>query len=326
MLQANLGACALALVSAPFALAQSDFATSVVAFTPGVGGGFGGPSLILGGPQGEGLGLGSTHVLGLGDGGSVVLGFDVDIVNGPGADFTVFENGFVIFGTDQVFAEFAFVEVSTDGVQFARFPSSTTGLGSAMGDQSGLCGGLPVLANVLSNSVSPLDPSRSGGDSFDLAELVLDPAVLGGQVDLDTIRFVRLVDVLPGETDTQGAALEGGGGVDVDGVAVLNSSVSDLATKPTCDLALDAAGRIVLTLGDPQGFGDLDLASLSASIDLVRVPPAMLVQLFQVESATPNELRLVTGPVVGSGFVGAFGLSVEDFGGSLGGDQLLIQG
>ena len=57
-------------------------------------------------------------VVSLGDGGHITLSFATPITNGPGADFAVFENGFA-----DSFLELAFVEVSSDGTNFFRFPS-----------------------------------------------------------------------------------------------------------------------------------------------------------------------------------------------------------
>lgn len=54
----------------------------------------------------------------LGDGGYAILTFDKPITNGPGFDFAVFENGL-----SDTFLELAFVEVSSDGVKYFRFPS-----------------------------------------------------------------------------------------------------------------------------------------------------------------------------------------------------------
>ncbi len=59
--------------------------------------------------------------------GSITLGFGANkIVNGPGADFAVFENGFQFPSGNSLFAELAYVEVSSDGTDFARFPSIST--------------------------------------------------------------------------------------------------------------------------------------------------------------------------------------------------------
>lgn len=70
-----------------------------------------GSVLYITGPSDE-------YVMSLGDGGSVVLSFEQPIGNGPGPDFAVFENSF----TD-TFLELGFVEVSSDGIHFVRFPA-----------------------------------------------------------------------------------------------------------------------------------------------------------------------------------------------------------
>ena len=61
---------------------------------------------------------GQNGVVSLGDGGSAILTFHKPIRNGTGPDFAVFENGFA-----DNFLELAFVEVSSDGVKFVRFPA-----------------------------------------------------------------------------------------------------------------------------------------------------------------------------------------------------------
>jgi hypothetical protein len=65
-----------------------------------------------------------THIS-LGDGGFAILTFDLPISNGVGADFAVFENAiFAPPNQDTIlFAELAFVEVSSDSVNFFRFPA-----------------------------------------------------------------------------------------------------------------------------------------------------------------------------------------------------------
>lgn len=57
-------------------------------------------------------------VLSLGDGGSAILTFDTVITDHAGWDFAVFENSF-----SNGFLELAFVEASSDGVHFVRFPA-----------------------------------------------------------------------------------------------------------------------------------------------------------------------------------------------------------
>ncbi|MBC7693870.1 MAG: T9SS type A sorting domain-containing protein [Burkholderiales bacterium] len=61
---------------------------------------------------------GMNGVISLGDGGSAILRFATPVLDGTGPDFAVFENGF-----DNTFLELAFVEVSSDGVNFFKFPA-----------------------------------------------------------------------------------------------------------------------------------------------------------------------------------------------------------
>lgn len=74
---------------------------------------YGTASQAVGAPSGSTL-----DVVSLGDGGSATVTFAAPITNGTGYDFAVFENSF-----SDTFLELAFVEVSSDGVNFFRFPS-----------------------------------------------------------------------------------------------------------------------------------------------------------------------------------------------------------
>ncbi|MBN1845617.1 MAG: hypothetical protein JW810_08040 [Sedimentisphaerales bacterium] len=121
-----------------------------------------------------------------------------------GYDFAVFENG-VADRYDTaggpvsalLFTELAFVEVSTDNVVFARFPAvCLTGLPQS---------GHPYLRSEMSNlyNLAGKHPNGYGyctGTPFDLRELRDEPEVRGGLVDLQRIRYVRIVDV-PGRGD-----------------------------------------------------------------------------------------------------------------------------
>ena len=55
-----------------------------------------------------------------------LLLLQIPIYNGDGFDFAVFENGFMTNDSNMAFLELGFVEVSSDGVNFFRFPSITT--------------------------------------------------------------------------------------------------------------------------------------------------------------------------------------------------------
>lgn len=123
------------------------------------------------------------------------------IRNVNGYDFVVFENAFLSTYTrsgsvaGEMFAELGYVEVSSDGVNFARFPSVSLTAGAV-----GMYGTIEI-SNIF-NLVGK-HPNAGGvctGTPFDLSELANDPRVLNGTVDLDNINYVRIVDI-PGSGD-----------------------------------------------------------------------------------------------------------------------------
>lgn len=150
----------------------------------------------------------------LGNGGSLTFTFDEPIADHDGLDLAIFENGF-----SSAFLELAFVEVSSDGVSFARFPAL-----SFQTEPVGAYGTLDARA------VIGVAGRYAGGfgTGFDLAMLRDCAAVATGRVDLDDVRFVRVVDVVGGEArDVRGHAVYdptptfGPSGFDVEAIAVL---------------------------------------------------------------------------------------------------------
>lgn len=135
-------------------------------------------------------------VLSLGNGGYVVLAFDGNaIVDGPGVDFTVFENPL------PVFQELATVAVSEDGESWFEFPCTA----AQDGPDYGACAGVALVYSSSANGIDPLDPAVSGGDHYDLAELGLSRA-----------RFVRITD----RADLVGGTADV---FDLDAVALVNA-------------------------------------------------------------------------------------------------------
>ena len=133
----------------------------------------------------------TQDVVSLGDGGSAVVTFERPIRNGEGPDFAVFENSF-----NDSFLELAFVEVSSDGEHFVRFPA--TSLTPTDEQVSGAVGGVdPTFINNLAGKF------RIGyGTPFDLEELVGNP-----DIDIDSIVYVRIVDAI-GTIDPQYATYD----------------------------------------------------------------------------------------------------------------------
>jgi len=218
-----------------FQAVGDPYADAVASYVVGTGGGFGQGSLpgaVTGPPSGLGLFQGSLAVFSLGLGGRIDLRFTNNvIVNGSGRDFTVFENAFLRVGsgsfTGTPFADPARVSVSQDGVTWHAFPCT---LASDAGPYWPGCAGIyPVFANggdaaaphasipttapiaslvgVYSGSI--VQPSGSGGDSFDLAT-----------VGLAWARYVRIeaATFVPGPAGANNAAF------DLDAAAAVNSA------------------------------------------------------------------------------------------------------
>lgn len=133
---------------------------------------------------GPALGDGNT-CLSLGEEGSITLGFNPSIGNGPGDDFAIFENGF--YGLEGLFAELATVEVSSNGVDFARFEVETLNPSpvSAFG----------FLVPTLYAGFAGLD-SVGLGTGFDLSELQGHALATAGLLDLQDVGYVRVTDVI----------------------------------------------------------------------------------------------------------------------------------
>jgi hypothetical protein len=120
-----------------------------------------------------------------------------------GYDFAVFENAFASLDSNssggsvagEVFAELGYVEVSSNGVDFARFPSISL--------TPGLVGPYGTVDITDIYNLAGKHPNGYGlctGTPFDLSELKNEPNVQNGSVDLNDIVYVRIIDI-PGSGD-----------------------------------------------------------------------------------------------------------------------------
>ncbi len=171
------------------------------------------PERALGPAQGT-----STDVVSLGEGGVITLGFDKPIAEGAGPDLCVFENSF-----SDSFLELGYVEVASNEDVFVRFAaySQVTQAVDPYGTIE------PALVDGLAGKY------RQGYCTpFDLARLADRPEVTAGALDLSSIRFVRIRDVVGDgrEVDCTDSPLfdpyptSGGAGFDLDAIAVLESA------------------------------------------------------------------------------------------------------
>lgn len=129
-------------------------------------------------PQ-DAYGSPNPAVLSLGDGGKATFTFEQTIYDGPGYDFAVFENGF----TDN-FLELAFVEVSSDGQSFFRFPSVS------LTNTVNQIGAFDSLDTKHIHNLAGKYPAQ-WGTPFDLSELSTEEGL-----DVSNISHIRLVDVV----------------------------------------------------------------------------------------------------------------------------------
>lgn len=165
-----------------------------------------------------------TGVVSLGDGGYAILTFSVPIADGPGFDFAVFENSF-----NGTFLELAFVEVSSDGVNFFRFPSVSLLQDTLQYDNA---------ANMDCSKINNLAGKYpvNYGTPFDLTEMAGIPGL-----DVNNITHIKIIDVVGSihpvyaRYDSQGHKINdpyptpfASGGFDLDAVGVIHQQTSSI--------------------------------------------------------------------------------------------------
>ncbi len=163
-------------------------------------------------------------VISLGDSGIAILQFDNPISDKEGPDFCVFENGFTLGNAQSdSHMELAFVEVSSDGIHYVRFPATsyidtTIQLGNFDGSNASLVDGL--AGKYISGYGTPFDLN------------IFAPL---SSINIGKITHVKLIDVV-GNKDAQYPARDKNGrkiidpwptpfaasGFDLDAVGVIN--------------------------------------------------------------------------------------------------------
>ena len=232
------------------------------------------------------VGPANGSLVSLGDHGNAVLTFATPITNGPGFDLAVFENG------GPFFLELAFVEASSDGVNFFRFPAhSLTQTATQMGS-------FQTVSAVNLNNLA----GKYGGNGtpFDLSDIP-DNALL----DKENITHIKVVDVV-GNIDPAYATYDNFGnivneswptpynncGFDLDAVGVINQkvlSVNDfektnvflypnpasekifIRSKDVAAIAIyDLSGRLVVSQKGISASG-MDVSNLTKGIYVAQI-------------------------------------------------------
>lgn len=234
------------------------------------------PSKALGPAEGS-----AFDIVTLGRGGQITLTFAKPITDGAGFDFAVFENSF-----SDGFLELAWVEVSSDGSHFVRFPNLSYTYNTVG----------PFGANVDPTMIHGLAGKyRAGyGTPFDLSQLQVayDAAIADTDIyftaayeasleanfpllDLSDIRYVRLIDIVGDATarDIDGNVVDASGnegaiiydpfptigsaGFDLDAVGVLNQtdpSVVQSITFPNIGNRRLTDGLVTLSANATSGL------------------------------------------------------------------------
>ena len=125
------------------------------------------------------IGMPGSGVVSLGDGGIAILQFNTPIMDDIGPDFAVFENSF-----DGQFLELAFVEVSSDGIHFFRFPAVSNIDTTNQTGSFGLTD--PTKIHNLAGKYK-----AEYGTPFDLNDLPGDLLL-----DKQSVKYIKIIDVV----------------------------------------------------------------------------------------------------------------------------------
>lgn len=212
----------------------------------------------------------------LGNGGQIVMTFPRPIRDDTGPDFAVFENG-----VTQTFLELAYVEVSSDGVNFYRFPNRSQG-NSFVGSYGMVD---PTNLNGLAGKYQ-----KGFGTPFDLASLVDTPLL-----DRSNVRFVRIVDIIGdgNRLDSTGHPIydpyptTGSGGFDLEAIGVIHQNESFKILR-----AERANGAFQLAWESNPGSS----YQIETSINLTHWTPLGLVTASATSGITTRSLTLDAAP------------------------------
>lgn len=244
------------------------------------------------------LGIADAEVLSLGDSGVATLRFSPAIYNGDGADFAVFENGFQNpANSEEAFLELAFVEVSSDGIHYFRFPATSNTLSTVQIAGSGEYMNARLIDNLAGKYIAQY------GTPFDLENL---KGTAG--LDINNINYIRVIDVIGAingyqSTDRNGQKINDPyptafptGGFDLDAIGAININGSRISEtniaqvniypNPATDkvfiqLKMEEGEHLTLVISDISGkqlyrqhankYNEIDVSSLVPGLYLINI-------------------------------------------------------
>jgi hypothetical protein len=187
---------------------------------------------VTGGTEANSINSADGTILCMGDSGVATLTFPAAIYNGEGPDFAVFENGFTDPANGAMaFLELAFVEVSSDGINYFRFAANSNTPTNTQIPGSGVYMDASLINNLAGKYVAQY------GTPFDLEELKDKPGL-----NVNNITHVRLVDVVGAvgaynSRDKNNNIINDpyptnfpSGGFDLDAVATLHMNAAGIST------------------------------------------------------------------------------------------------
>lgn len=243
---------------------------------------------------------GTNGTVSLGDSGIAILTFPQPIGNGLGPDFAIFENSF-----SDSFLELAFVEVSSDGENFFRFPAFSNTQDTAQVNSFGA-----IDATQLHNLAGKYRANY--GTPFDLDDLQSTPGL-----DITQVTHVKIIDVV-GSIQPQYATHDSQGhkvndpwptafpssGFDLDAVGVIHENPASVPSMTTSEIRLYpnpvAQGQTMHVQKEPRDWlylydasGRLMLAQQDAQVSTASFPAGFYMLTLVSENTIARQKILI---------------------------------
>jgi len=215
----------------------------------------------------------STDVLGkpgingiasLGDGGIAVVKFNGALFDGPGYDFVIFENSF-----SDTYLELAFIEVSSDGINFFRFDAVS------LTQDTLQVGSFDTLETSYIHNLAGKF-RLNYGTPFDLSEL----SGISG-LNIDSITRIKIIDVV-GSINNAYATYDS-----------QNNKVNDPWNTPFGSSGFDLDAVAAINIKFPTSINE------SSSLNKIGVYPNPFLNRLSFDNPNQEELKVVVKDLAG---------------------------